>query len=415
MLTSVALVTFTGPEKPLSGVVAYLKSPTVPGGFLFAITNNDGYARWDNVPVPFTGTLQLAGSAAYYEQPVTLPGIINVTVRVGPSPSNPQDILLPPCSPSFKVAPISKEQLRAMVLKGNFGGMVLPGWGLSTTDMLFDPMIPWYPDTVQDYIFQQKRARGLNVINLCSWSNYHGDEFGMPMRYDWLYTGGEQGARDYCIKLRRQGFIPLFHLIGDRCPGDSYDPSGGGCDVALSIIRTILPAIKDVVGAICPGYELRGCCGEAGAPYSAAQYRRMLILIRSIAPDLYLAAHFTAENSAGSSHSPGEAQDPWHEDEIFFWTGTDWPDGSTLMDACFYQAPTGSKLFDWSEWEDRWQEMIDRIGAGNVRWPSLCTKVDLLWGEAGWYDITRRYRTEADIVRVSNRALTMGGRWSFSG
>lgn len=413
MITSVGLVTFTGPDAPLTGVVVNLKSPSLPGGSLFAITNRDGFAVWDGITVPFSGVLQLAGAAAYYEQTVSIPNVPNPTIRVGPSPSNQQDILLPACSASFKVAPISKEQLRAMVLKGNFGGMVLPGWGLSTHGMLFDPMIPWYSETTQQAIFAEKKARGLNVINLCTWSDYHGSEFGMPISYDWV--SNPQHARDYCIKLRRAGFIPFFHLLGDRVAGDEYDQFGDHCANALNLIDTILPLIKDVVGAVSPGYELRGCCGADGAPYSAAQYRKMLVRIRAIAPDIYLAGHFVSENSAGSSHSPVEVGDPWGGDEIGFWINTVWADGSSLLDACFYQAPTGSKLFNGIDWEDRWQEMIDRVGAGNHIWPPQCSKVDLLWGEAGWYDITRGSNTEAQLIAVSTRALAMGGKWSFSG
>lgn len=367
------------------------------------------------------------GANLYYQGPAFNPSVeVSLAVDAAgyaPGSTNDKPILFGSSDvnytielePSFKVAPISKEQLRAMTLKGNFGGMVLPGWGLSTHDALFDPMTPWYPETTQQYIFQQKRDRGLNVINLCSWSDYHGNEFGMPVRYDWTGVNGELQARDYCVKLRKAGFLPFFHLLGDRWGTDQYDETGGQCGAALDLINRMVPALRDVVGALCLGYELRGCCGASGAPYSAAQYRHMLILVRQLAPETYLAAHFTSENSAGSSHSPVEVGDPWHGDEIDFWTETDWSDGSTLMDAIFYQAPTDAKLFDGNEWEDRWQEMIDRIGAGNVRWPSKCTAVDLLWGEAGWYNVTRGDNTEAQLITVSDRAMVMGGKWSFSG
>lgn len=99
MNTAVALVAVTADKQPLAGVIAYLQSPT---GFLFAITNTDGYAEWPSVPVPFTGVLQLAGAAQYYQQPVSMPDVVNVTIRVGDSPSNPQDVHLPPCSPFFR-------------------------------------------------------------------------------------------------------------------------------------------------------------------------------------------------------------------------------------------------------------------------------------------------------------------------
>lgn len=311
------------------------------------------------------------------------------------------------------VRPITKAQLRAMTLRGNFGGQVFPGLGLSTHDALFDPMLPWYRPSTQDAILSNKRSKGLNVVGLCSWADYHGSAFGMPIRYDWVFH--PEQARAYCLQLRQRGFIPFFWLLGDRMAGDEYDETGGHCDQALDLIAFMLPAIKDVVGAVSPGFELRGCCGASGAPYSAAQYWKFLLLMNRIAPDLYKVGHFTSENSAGSSHSPVEAADPWGGNEIDFWAKTQWSSGSTLLDGFFYQAPTGDKLFAGNEWEDRWQECIDRIGANNHIWPPACTAVDLLWGEAGWYDITRGAKSEADIQRVSARALEMGGKWSFSG
>ena len=297
-----------------------------------------------------------------------------------------------------------------MHLRGNLGGQVLPGLGLSTHDSLFDPMIPWYDPAVQEAIFAAKKAAGLNVIGLCAWADYHGSEFAMPIRYDWVTNVA--AARAYCVRLRRRGFIPFFWLLGDRMAGDQYDETGGGCENGLDLIRRLLPAIKDVIGAALPGFELRGCCGANGAPYSAAQYRRMLLLMRSLAPDLYLLGHFTAENSAGSSHSPVEAADPWQGNEIDFWAKTAWPDGDTTLDGFFYQAPTGEKLFGPAgAWKDRWQECLDRIGPDKM-WR---VNVDCLWGEAGWYDITRGDHTEAQIVAISDQAIARGSRWSFSG
>lgn len=414
MITAVAIVVCDAGGRPIPGAICHLI--TNDGQFLFAITNGDGYALWPSVSVPMTYVLKLAGAAGIYGPngngiPVSLPAASNVTVRVGPSPANPQDPpQLPAASPSFKIAPISKDQLRAMPLKGNFGGMVLPGWGLSTSDALFDPMIPWYPEVTQQAIFEAKRQRGLNCINLCSWSDYHGTQYGMPVRYDWI--NNPQLARDYCIKLRKLGFIPIFHVLGDRFARDQYDADGGHCDDALNLIATMVPVLRDVVGALVHGYELRGCCGADGAPYSAAQYSRMLDLTNSLAPNVYKFCHCTAENSAGSSHSPGEAGDPWHEDEIFFWLDTI---KRGVLDGMFYQAPTDNKLFGGNEWEDRWQEMIARLGRDNHVWPPQCSAVDLCWGEAGWYNIVRGDNTEAQLVQVSTRALSLGGKWSFSG
>ena len=139
--TAVAIVTVTAQSQAVAGTVCYLHSPTLPGGFLFAITNNDGYALWPSVPVPFSGTLQLSGGAAVYGpngngEPVSIPYAQNITIRVGPSPSNPQDIQLPACSP-FKrplLVPTREQvclgrttQQGLTVTTTQFGAM--PWWG----------------------------------------------------------------------------------------------------------------------------------------------------------------------------------------------------------------------------------------------------------------------------------------------
>lgn len=97
MNTAVAVVVATDSGQPIPGVVARLATP---GGklLLIGITNKDGYSRFDDVPVPFTGTLQLAAGAQYYEHDVTVSGN-NVTLRVGRSNASPQDILLPGAVP----------------------------------------------------------------------------------------------------------------------------------------------------------------------------------------------------------------------------------------------------------------------------------------------------------------------------
>lgn len=104
-LTAVAIVAADASGRVIPGAIAYLSSPAVLGGFLFAITNEKGYAVWKTVPVPFSGVLQLAGAAAPYGsmpdhggEPVTIPDGQNITIRVGPTPASPQDVQLPPAS-----------------------------------------------------------------------------------------------------------------------------------------------------------------------------------------------------------------------------------------------------------------------------------------------------------------------------
>lgn len=97
MTTSVAVVALTASGQPMKGGVVHLESGN--GDLLFDITNPDGYSVFKVVPLPFVGVLKLAGTIDYYERPVSIPDVANVTLRVGGSRVNPQDIVLDPCVP----------------------------------------------------------------------------------------------------------------------------------------------------------------------------------------------------------------------------------------------------------------------------------------------------------------------------
>lgn len=100
-LTAIAVVVADATGRVIPGVVGKLstKDETV---LLMTIANNDGYDVFANVPVPFVGEIRLSSGVVFYTQPISIPeGARNVTIRVGPTPSNPQDILLPGAVPSF--------------------------------------------------------------------------------------------------------------------------------------------------------------------------------------------------------------------------------------------------------------------------------------------------------------------------
>lgn len=97
MQTAIAAVIVTQAGSPIPGAIAHLE--TGDGKLLLLdIANVDGYLVFNNVPVPFVGKLKIAGAAQYYEQPVSISGN-NVTLRVGPSQANPQDLMLPAAVP----------------------------------------------------------------------------------------------------------------------------------------------------------------------------------------------------------------------------------------------------------------------------------------------------------------------------
>jgi hypothetical protein len=98
-LTAFALVAKDETGRVIPGVLAILRAPEVPGGFLADITNADGYMVFNNVPVPFAGKLKMTGACAYYEQDVSITAE-GATIRVGgPADGAPQDLHLPACVP----------------------------------------------------------------------------------------------------------------------------------------------------------------------------------------------------------------------------------------------------------------------------------------------------------------------------
>lgn len=235
MLTALAIVTFSGPNTPVSGCICYLQSPTLPGGFLFAITNADGYALWPAVPMPFAGTLQIAGAAQFYQQPVSVNGS-DVTLRCGPSPSNPQDIHMPavvPFKKPFQPAP--------RFWKGNMCGVRVPGAppvpGGSADDSL---ILSWFYDRYDAAWRAQIRLawhdRGLTHV-LLSWP-------------DSRAVGATPASfKATCQELLADGFSPCVMWCSKL-----YDPTD-----APGIMANVQPALDLLIGIVplfCVGWEL---------------------------------------------------------------------------------------------------------------------------------------------------------------
>ena len=98
MQTALAIVVATDAGSVIPGAIGTLESKSGAYQLLVGITNKDGYAVFNNVPIPFDGMVKLTGAVQYYEAPFTVTGQ-NVTLRVGPTPASPQDVLLPGAIP----------------------------------------------------------------------------------------------------------------------------------------------------------------------------------------------------------------------------------------------------------------------------------------------------------------------------
>lgn len=244
MITAVGLVTVDATGKAVAGVIAYLTSPSLPIGFLFAITNNDGYAVWPSVSLPFDGTLQLAGTAAPYGpkgggEPVSIPAVVNPTIRVGNSPSNPQDVQLPACTP-FKrpFVPAPREY------EGNMCGVQIAGLppipgGSSDPSLVVSWLAFQYDAPTRQIVYANHVGKGL-IDFLVSWPDFQ-DAGGSP-----------QGFQAHCREVIAAGLRPCAMLSAKPTSSANIRDVNG----TLANIQLVLSLLLGIVPRFCLGWEL---------------------------------------------------------------------------------------------------------------------------------------------------------------
>jgi hypothetical protein len=193
-VTAVAVVVADASGKAIPGTVAYLKAPELVGGFLFAITNDKGYALWPEVPVPFTGVLQLAAAAAPYGssadhggEPVNIPDGNNITIRVGPTPANPQDVQLPPAS--FRKAAGGSPTINGR-LRGNgprlFDNSGPWKWKMATGFDALRLLITGGETQLLNYLHWIASIRGNGIRVFCNWKVTGLDFRQVPDYFAWV-------------------------------------------------------------------------------------------------------------------------------------------------------------------------------------------------------------------------------------
>lgn len=208
---------------------------------------------------------------------------------------------------------------------------------------------------------EQKRAAGLTHVVMCPVANYPG----MPMPSVDLRSEPESFAV-YVSFVLNQGFVPFIMLTtGDGGSAEDIDRYWPG------LLSALKPYEQQIV--VCPGFELVG----PGGGWTSAELSRGLLAIHAALPNAVLAVHLQPERATGASH-PVEPDDPWQGDESGFW----WSHGGEFVDLFCYQTPHGSKLLEGDGWEDRWREIVERLGIGARGW----RQVPLCWFEVIAYD-----------------------------
>lgn len=254
-------------------------------------------------------------------------------------------------------------------------------------------MLSWFwpslPLNEQQNWFARWRAAGLTHVVMCPVQQYPGNRLGpngADITDDWR---GQPGRFALAVATAlEEGFIPIIQMTsGDGGTWHDVDVYWSGLFGALS------PFLKYCM--VSCGFEVVG----PGGGWTSAQLSRGLTALHNARPGA-IGVHLQPERATGASH-PVESDDPWHGDEAGFWTSH----GGEFADCLCYQTPHGTKLLDVNaqgvgEWEDRWIEIVERLGVGALGW----RKVQLVMFEKTGYDYFHDNCTDEDVVRTSNRA-----------
>jgi len=286
-------------------------------------------------------------------------------------------------------AAITPTKAQILDVKANF---------ISMRDAWNRVMLSWFwpllPDYQQQDWFSLWRSSGLTHVVICPVMSYPHNALG-PEGSDLLDDWRGQPERFATVVTRalQEGFIPIIQMTS----GDGG--TGHDVDVYWPALIAALSNVKQFCLGSC-GFEVVG----PGGGWTSAQLSRGLMALHDAGFGA-IGVHLQPERATGASH-PVEPDDPWHGDEAGFWTSH----GGEFADCLLYQTPHGSKLLDPNgggpnigAWEDRWIEIIDRLGKGALGW----RKVQLVMFEKTGYDYFHNDCTDADVVRTSNRAYDL--------
>lgn len=315
--TAVAIVAMFGPSQPAVGVIGKLESADGMQ-LLMVVTNTQGYDVFKDVPVPFVGTLKLSCGVQYYEQAVSISGN-EVTLRCGPSASNPQDIQLPAVVASFR----KPARARLIAVQDRFQGLTLPQGPNGNPVPMFGPFCYGLPTLAQRDAWRDvERAAGATHATRCLSVNYDDGPFSYTGAYGIPgadFTQNLPGLKALLAEDVVKGIMPELYLAGD---GQAYSAGGGtyGYTWLMANMAQIVAALRDKtiggfdfsdVGLWCHGFELITDGGWSPDNFEAA--------VRALRPLIgdngVLASHIGTYTwwGDGSGSSKGPADD-WASD-----------------------------------------------------------------------------------------------------
>lgn len=329
-LTALAIVTADATGRVIPGVACFLRAPELPGGFIYDVTNNDGYASFA-VPIPFNGVLKLSGAAqAYGDKGNGVPVSVNaqdVTLRVGPTASSPQDLQLPACVP-FKKGSV----LPAVPTRDQVCGLRTSLQGLNYNTTQYGP-IPawWYPIlSVQDRAIARAAHRAVGdthiPVSISAAYKESGTLWPETLKQGYDFTQDLTTLRAICTEIICDGLYVDMPLAGDGMgSGPGYNDLVGntyGYQWLMDNLSRIIHGLKgdgtlnnpDLTPYIIfrPGWD--ACFYGWGVPGEVPDLQPTRVrlfgeLFRTLLPQGYLAIEHTPGNipcgEGGGDYAPG--------------------------------------------------------------------------------------------------------------
>lgn len=245
--------------------------------------------------------------------------------------------------------------------------------------VIFDPFLASLPPDQRADWYARKHAAHLRHFILQPFISYPGSPIPpSDLRQD------PAAFRALIEQVLTQGFVPLVQMT------DGGD--GAWNEILGDVWAGLWPALEDLQNSIVwsPGFEV------GGSWPSKALSDVLLWLQGRLSPEAVMGVWCVPERATGASY-PVQPDDPWHGDELAFWTSY----GGERANLLFYQTGHGSAARDF---QGRWDDVVSRCGAGQHGWRKLERCV---FAENWAYDYYHGHATEAQIRESARQAQAL--------